>query len=157
MSDWLDSDLAQHLRPVEAPADLWSRVAPPRAEDRKRGFRLAPFLAVAAAVAALMIAAPSTPSIRTSDPAELNRWMRTTAAIDLPVPDKAAGRIRGARLVERNGVPCTEVGFRAGYRSSSVLIARAGMTHEGHWHKHNGYMLQSADPAAACGLCHADL
>src|SRR5690348_3292825 len=98
MSDWLDSDLAQHLRPVEAPPDLWSRVSPAHPDDRRRGFRLAPILAIAAAIAAFMIAAPRTPSIRTSDPTELNRWMRSAAAIDLAVPENAAGRIRGARI-----------------------------------------------------------
>lgn len=52
MHDWLEDELARHLAPVKAPPALTPR--PPV----QRGFRIAPMLATAAAVALLLLIVP---------------------------------------------------------------------------------------------------
>lgn len=53
MSEWLDLELSHHLRPVEAPVELWSRIgAGSRPERRASSFFAVPVAALVTLVLA---------------------------------------------------------------------------------------------------------
>jgi hypothetical protein len=55
MSNWPELELAEHLAPVEAPAELWNRVAPGAAAERPRRARFTPVAAVPIAAVVTLI------------------------------------------------------------------------------------------------------
>lgn len=152
MPEWLELELAHHLAPVEAPAELRWREPEPR---RPRwGFTLAPILAAVAAVAVLMLAAP----FRVSSPEVVNRYLEREAGIRLAIPPSTRAVIERARIVNRDGVRVAAVTYRLNRTEATVLIARAGAVRGAEWRPHGrDYAIACAEPQIACLLCHANL
>ena len=137
MPEWLESELARHLAPVEAPPTL---VFPAK---QRRTFTLAPILAVAAAIAVAVLATvPPRPGV-----AEVNRYLQARAGVYLTIPADTTARFERVRLV-RPGVAAVTYG-QAGTKST-VLIARASAVSGNAWKSHGAYAINGP-----CVLCHA--
>ena len=191
MTDWVELELAYELRPVDPPAELWARVSPERLrKSHAPAGRVLPGSILAAAV--LVIAAatgllwllgrgrsidlerlageelrgPRALDLRSSDPAQINRWVRANTGADPGIPTGTPVRLAGARLIRRHGASIASVIYRAGNGTAVLLIARAdpapirGALGHGRaaWQSQGkSYALACSDPteaALACLLCH---
>jgi hypothetical protein len=111
-------------------------------------------LATAAAAAMLLLVAPH----RGSSPVEINRYFRSDAGIDLPIPAKTKLRIERARVIGEGDARMASVTFRTENRANTVLIARAAAVRGPAWRVHpDGLAIASTDAHLACVLCHSDL
>ena len=196
MRDWLELELAEELRPAAAPDELWERVRvgidkqavagmrPPVRRSRT-SWPIAAILTMAVAAATLWLvargqdpgldlrqmailelrgAAPA--QFSSSDPAEVNNWMRREAGIDLSLPEHSGARITGARVI-RKGESCVGVvSYKVGEDSATLLVTRAAASTESvHGHRSwesNGLSYAVATSSAehsdaACRLCHMAL
>jgi hypothetical protein len=147
MSDWLELELAHHLAPVEAPVALTL----PQRRPARRSYTMAPFLAAAAAVALLLLVAPHD----STSPTAVNRYLRASAGIDLPIPSNTRAHIEKARMLE-GGV--ASITYRIGQGRATVWIARASAVRGPAWKAHGQtYAMAYAEPRVACLLCHSNL
>lgn len=143
MPEWLESELAHHLAPVQAPPALTFREPAP--QTPRWSFTLAPILAMAAAIAVVILAtAPSRIGV-----AEANRYLRARAGIELAIPADTRARIEQVRMLHPK---IAAVKYRIGETESTVLIAGAGASGGADWKQHGAYSI-----AGGCTLCHASL
>src|SRR5207244_1248109 len=85
--------LAQKLRRVAAPEELWERIQSPRHNQAPRdqhrfsGEKLAWALVAAMLVAVLVWGFPSHRdlAIRSADAAQIRKWVKTNAGVDVPL------------------------------------------------------------------------
>jgi hypothetical protein len=186
MSDWLDLQLAEELRPVKAPDDLWRRVQTGR-RTPKRAVRWwairVPVLAALALIvlvvaltsrprrsaleslAAHELSNPATLDLHSSDAAEIGAWLRREAGLDLQIPRTSPATLRGARVIRRRDASIGEVAYTVGGKSALLLVAAAGGPFDAPV-RHGGavwrsgrqvYAIASPTPMAGCALCHANL
>jgi hypothetical protein len=198
MADWLELELAEELRPVAAPDELWERI---RAADGRQVVRaaggredgtmwamwpIAAIVTLAVAAATLwLVAKGQGPALdlrqlaivelrghgqmelASSDPSEINEWMRREAGVELALPARSSAHLTGARVIQRSGVRVGAVSYRVGGDTAVLLVAPAAMpaSDAGHghaaWQSHGqSYALASSSTEhseAACLLCHASL
>ena len=144
----LEEELARHLRPVAAPADLWLRIEEPRGGYVVLARRW-PVWAFAAALAATIalfcfslrsdtgsyLAKSAVRELargvddvqfRSADPAAIRAWVRANAGFDIPLPPRSADNVKiiGVSVVH-SGAPMVCVTYRVGNRPSRLLVARA--------------------------------
>ncbi len=173
---WLEPVLAEHLRPAEAPGELWSRIQQARKPARagmpaiRLGWVATAALLVAGASAILRVhAANPGVSFQSSNGPEIQAWVKQNTGLDVPLPAKLSEPVRlsGAR-VGPNGV---EVDYFVRNRPERLLIARADIpSPAGHRFVDRStkkvswtmgaqfYSVECAtaeDAQAACLLCHA--
>ncbi len=189
MPDWLEIELAEALRPAEAPPELWDRVWAPRWQPRP-GSSVWTVWPVAAAIALAVLAGAAwfasgkevpadlrllavaqlrdtTPlDFRSSDPAEVSRWLHRHTGADVRLPAAGAARVLGTRLVRMGSTAIGAVVYRVGDREATLLVAKGGRaadTPHGRfsWQARGvSFALACSDeghPEAACLLCHAKL
>jgi hypothetical protein len=125
---WLEPVLAEHLRPVEAPRELWSRIQEKPGRSRRVGWRLG-----LVAVAALLVAGTSAIlnvhgantglSLQSASAPEIQAWVKENAGLDVPFPARLSEPVRltGARVAP-NGV---ELDYFVRNRPERLLIARS--------------------------------
>lgn len=146
----LEAVLAKQMGPVKAPDALWSRIQNPRQQVQSSAtsmwVRWAPIAATLVLVAggmwwvrnlgdqpttreAMAVAAlggsEEELSLRTSDTAEIRRWVRANSGIDIPLPPKHDSVIQviGARMV--NGPDqLAEVSYQVGDYRAALLVAK---------------------------------
>ena len=144
MPEWLELELAHHLAPVNAPPSLTFR-QPVEKTPPRWSLTLAPILAMAAAVAVVILA---TVPARLGVP-EANRYLRTRAGVELPIPVNPRARIERVRVL-RNRI--ASVTYRIDGTEATVLIARVSTVSGPAWKAHGAYAI-----AGSCVLCHANL
>lgn len=166
--------LAEHLRRVEAPAELWSKIHRPQkpAPASKGAWRLgliAVVLLVVAATSAILNVRGASPrlSVKSASAVEIQAWVKDNAGLDVPFPDHipASVRLTGARLAG-NGV---EVEYFVRNRPERLTIARSDIQGPEHrfversakkisWTMGGQFFAldcaQAEDAQAACTLCH---
>jgi hypothetical protein len=135
--------LEQSLGRVEAPAELWDRVAAGR--ETKRGGSAKWVLALACAAAAL-VWAMYTPALRSDDPAVIRQWVKTRTGMEIPLQRTGTVQLTGARVVNPGKI---ELAYRAGDHPGVVLVSRAAGSRP-----HFGTLSVECE-APACGLCHS--
>lgn len=134
--------LEQNLGRVEAPAELWERVAQGRETKRKNS---APWIGAMACAAAAMAWAFYTPALRSDNPAQVREWVKVRTGMDVPLTQSGRVQLTGARV--RAGK--VELGYRAGDFAGVVLVSKA---ESGRGH---GAGLAVECEAPACGMCHS--
>jgi len=178
MNLWLESELQQGLREVQAPEELWDRIQTPQAVRRNGSSRRllwVPALAVVlAAVAFSLVRSPvhnnsQLTAFHCQNPAQLRAWVKANTGFDVPlrVVPPASIQLIGARAVEGRA----EIAYRAGNRDAVLLVSRAGPGSANAPHSRvNGnssswvmdgqrFTLACDNPAGlqlACKLCHLD-
>ena len=181
-SEWLEPVLAEHLRRVPAPDELWHRVQMPRVE-RAPGSRLrfawalASTLAIAAVAWGLharvnaLASRGANLAFRCADPTEIRAWVKANTGLDIPLPAKPASTIQlmSARVVAGDS-PSAEVDYLVAGHEARLVVSKARSETRPHrdlassgshasWTMHGQtYVLACADPAelrTACLLCHA--
>jgi hypothetical protein len=189
MPEWLEMELAEALRPAAAPTPLWDRIWEPRRKPRPRVIAWAAWpiaAAVALAIAAgilwfradgkqgppdlrqlaieqLRDASPL--ELRSSDPAEINRWLREHTGAEVRLPPRTGAELLGARVIRAGGVRVGAVAYRVGESEAMLLVAHSGAGDAAHgrlaWSARGvSYALAYADEThseAACRLCHTNL
>lgn len=151
MPDWLELELAETLRPVRAPDELWERIS--RAEPRKTrrsvvaAWPVAALLTMGIAAATLWFVAhgqeppaglnqlaaqvlrdESPLELRSDNPQEIGRWMQNQTGLTLSVPETTTARVLGARVIQHGKSPVAAVSYQVGQDSAVLLVARAGAT-----------------------------
>ncbi|MBZ5617509.1 MAG: hypothetical protein LAQ69_02065 [Acidobacteriia bacterium] len=156
MPDWLELELAEELRPVAAPDELWNRIRNlnPRPAARRESPRvkwawaswpIAALITLMIAAVTLWLAAkgqgpvldlrqlaiqqlrePQPLDLRSSDPAHINEWMNRQAGVELSLPTRSRAQLVGARVIQRGGARIGAVTYRVGDDTATLLIARAG-------------------------------
>jgi hypothetical protein len=177
---WLEPVLAEHLRPVTAPGELWNRMQ--RREKPQRSLRSAWRIGLVA-VAALLVAGTSSVlrvhganpglSLQSGSAPEIQAWVKENTGLDVPLPASLARPVRlsGARVAGKG----VEVDYFVRNRPERLMIARAdGQDAVEHRFLERGlkkvslnkvswtmdgqfYALDCAtaeDAQAACMLCH---
>jgi hypothetical protein len=156
----LESVLAQELRPVAAPAELWERVEMPRVSPRRVALPGWTW-AVAAAAIVVIVSGWSLSlrgEIRSSDPARIRAWVRENTGMDVPLERTAAVEFAGARIVQRG--QAAEIVYKAANFDATLLVTRPGRIPVNASHPTvRGLVLavNCASPEgmqAACRLCH---
>ena len=146
-----ESDLSRHLRPVQAPDELWDRLqqskvslVKPRAGAGISWRWTAAAIATAAVVAGitlwmnreltteeLAVSALSRTSERmdflSADLAEIRSWMKTGTGLDLPLRGRPAPwvQLMGAKKLTHNGVSTVEIAYRVGDSDARLVISKA--------------------------------
>lgn len=186
MSDWLELELAHELSAVEAPPELWERIARPQRRAVPASKPWVPLAAAAVLVLATVtgafwlgrsrldlrqMAAEEMADARplqfiSANPGDINRWLRAKTGLDAALPASHV-QIAGARVIERRGVRIGEVAYRSGGQDVVLLVASADSVRAGNRHgqllwKSRGLAFALAcanpnEPKAACLLCHANL
>ncbi len=174
--NWLEPVLAEHLRPVAAPHELWNRIH--RREKPERTHRTAWRVGLVA-VAALLVAGTSAilsvhganpgVSLQSASAPEIQAWVKDNTGLDVPFPARLAEPVRltGARVAS-NGV---EVDYFVRNRPERLMIARAdaqgpaehrfverGVKKVSWTMGGQSYVVECAtaeDAQAACMLCHS--
>jgi hypothetical protein len=173
---WLEPVLAEHLRQVEAPPELWNKIH--RQEKTARPARAAWRIGLVA-VAALLVAGTSAIltvhganpglSLQSASATEIQAWVKDNTGLDVPFPSRLAEPVRlsGARLTSAG----VEVDYFVRNRPERLLIARAD-AHGAAEHRFVERGLKKAswtmggqfyivdcaaaeDAQAACMLCHS--
>ena len=173
---WVEPVLAAHLRPAEAPGELWTRIqrarkpAQPRMSAIRLGWVATAALLVAGASAMIRVhAANPGLSLQSTSGPEIQAWVKENTGLDVPLPAKLSDSVRlsGAR-VGANGV---EVDYFVRNRPERLMIASAeNASSVGHrfvdrstkkvsWTMGGqSYAVECAtaeDAQAACMLCHS--
>lgn len=164
MSDWLELELAEELRPVAAPDELWGRIVAVRTtpvhrrESPRHSWSLLPI----AAIVTLMIAAatlwlvakgqdpgldlqqlaiqqlrdPRPLDLQSADPAQIKAWANRQAGVELSFPAGTPVCFLGARMIRKSGTRIAAVTYRVGGDTATLLVARAGSSADlGHGHQ----------------------
>ncbi len=153
MSEWLELELAEELRPAAAPDELWDRVctASPRPAVAVRrsvptvSWPVAAIVSMMIAAATLWLAAkgqepvsnleqlaeqqlhnPSPLDVESSDPAKIDGWVSRQTGVSLSLPSNGQARLVGARMVRTGRVPVAAVSYRVGGDTATLLVAQAG-------------------------------
>ncbi len=186
MSDWLELELAERLAPVRAPEELWARVnraaaRPVSSPPRAGAWAWVAFAAIVAATVAVTFSIPG-PSLsqlaqaeldksrpadfRSTDPHEIEGWLRTHAEVAVSIPAATAAQLMGARAIERGGAHIGEVLYRVEGHDAVLLVGRGGTLDAparhgaSAWKAHGQiYALAYSGPTdshLACRLCHLD-
>lgn len=149
---WLEMELAQQLRPVGAPEELWDRINNPhRAPSRvpwHGALRVSAFAAAILVVSAVMfwqtrnhlrdmaqitaqdlrvLADPSTGyTFRSEDPRQIRKWVKSKGNIEIELPSSPTGAVHllGAKLVELRGTLIAAVAYHVGDDSATLLVSR---------------------------------
>lgn len=182
MPEWLELELTEALRPVGAPRSLWERVqAPPPARGRVIwvAWPIAAMVAVMISAGMLWFVArsqepaidlrrlaveqlhdPAPLDLQSSDPSEIEGWMRREAGIQLSLATPGNARIVGARLIRTKGVRIGAVAYRAGGYDATLLVAHRALRGDLWRASGQSYALACASPdhpESACLLCHMSL
>lgn len=158
-SQWLEMELTRQLAPVDAPDELWPRIAEPQIQQRPaRTFEWGWALAAAAALVLTVtgglvwriaqgrgldslaieeLHSAGALDFRSEDPSEIRAWVKAKSGIDIELPDRLpAGsgvRLMGARMIARSGSPAAAVAYRVKDRTAALLVAQthgsAGSAH----------------------------
>jgi hypothetical protein len=140
-----EAELARQLRPVEAPAELWTRIQrgeehPPMAGVRWPVWAFAAALAAMVALCCFHLRSETGPYLAqlasgvtadrwdklefpSQDPAAIRSWLKTQTGMDIPVPQGASVRLTGANVF-RNGKLVACVSYRVGGRIAKLFVAR---------------------------------
>ena len=126
---WLEPVLAEHLRPVEAPRELWSRMQdvgkPVSTTGLRLGWVVVAAMLLVAAASALLRAHGASPalSLESSSAPEIQAWVKENTGLDVPFPAQLPGTVRlsGARLAPKG----VEVDYFVRNRPERLLIAQA--------------------------------
>jgi hypothetical protein len=173
---WLEPVLAAHLRPAEAPGELWTRIQRARKPVRsgmsvvRLGWVATAALLVAGASAMIRVHAASPGlSLQSTNAPQIQAWVKENTGLDVPLPARLSESVRlsGARVVA-NGV---EVDYFVRSRPERLMIASADSSSSaGHrfvdrstkkvsWSMGSQfYAVECAtaeDSQAACLLCHS--
>lgn len=177
---WLEPVLAEHLRPAQAPGELWNRIERARKPAHKPERSGMPAIRMGwVATAALLVAGASAiirvhaavpgVSLQSASGPQIQAWVKENTGLDVPLPAKLSEPVRlsGAR-VSANGV---EVDYFVRNRPERLLIAKAeNATPAGHRFVDRSikkvswtmgaqlYTVECATPEdaqAACVLCHS--
>jgi hypothetical protein len=131
--------LERNLGRVEAPAELWDRVAHGREITRRRAWL--PWALAAACASVAMAGIFYRPAVQSNDPALIREWVKTRTGMDVPLARQQSVELTGARVVKTGKIEIA-------YRSGVVLISKAdGVAHWG------TYAIECQAPA--CVLCHS--
>ena len=140
-----DAELSRHLRPVAAPEGLWERIQESNLPEPVVTLRW-PLWAFAAALAATIalfclslrsdtmpyltklaareMTADSRPmDFRSSDPAQIQAWVKANAGFDIPLPAEGPVQLTGVKLI-RGGKLAACVSYRIGDRAGKLLVAQ---------------------------------
>ena len=200
---WLETELTGQLCPISAPDSLWSRIHEQRRPLRVRPRRWAAWSVATAAVLMLsaglvwLLGMTRDPSadlealaggelrglangtgkidIRSSDPREIQNWVKARADIEIQLPDHAGVRLLGARMFRMGKSPVALIAYRTGDAYAAMLVSgkhAAGPEHASLSEHTSGDMVlyswsQGADdyaiafggtkePRRPCLLCHVD-
>jgi hypothetical protein len=179
MPEWMELELAEALRPVSAPPEMWARVQTAARPPRQRFYNALRYWPAAAMAAVLILAgtvwmaAKGAPpalelqriaqaqlheqaplDLRSSDASEINRWMRAQAGVDLRLPQQSRVQLEGARVIGRGGTRVASVIYRVGSAEAALVMLRSASSGE---NPHGRFALAYADPThqdAACVICH---
>jgi hypothetical protein len=146
MPEWLEVELAEALRPVAAPPQLWDRVWEPRPRLRHQKWAAWPIaaaiaLAVAAGIVWSHAAGRATPvnlrqlaleqlrdakplDFHSSDPAEIRRWLRQQTGAEVRLAPHRTAHLVGARVIRAGGASIGVVAYRVGDIDATLLVAR---------------------------------
>ena len=165
----MTSLLAQELRRVNAPAELWDRVEMPRETVLRPRPAAIRWVAVAATltVAALAWTLTASRQIQTSDAGEIRSFVQARTGLDLPLTQPpSVTKLSGARQA---GLHTAEVAFTAGSVPALLRVEQAGKDVQNHARLVPGaitaswisagqrYTIETSSPQAleiACRLCH---
>jgi anti-sigma factor RsiW len=184
MSEWLELELAQGLAPVSAPDDLWERIQEGRPVERHFAARwpIAAMLTVGVAAATLWLVAhgqepvidlarlageqinvPAALELRSSDSAEIGKWISRQTGISVTLPARTAAQFSGARMITRSGVRIAAVNYTIDGEAATLLVTRTGAPADSahgrlSWSAGGlSYALACSNrehPEIACLLCH---
>ena len=146
---WLAPVLRRELQRVQAPPELWDRIALPREEYPQLSSRnrFVWMIAVASAVAASVLAivwgynpahaGTVSPGLRvefrSNHVADVRNWVRNRTGVDIPLPDDAGGRVQlqGAAITAEGRI---EIRYRAGNQGATLVVAASDGTQPEHGH-----------------------
>ncbi len=144
---WLEVNLREQLRPVSAPAGLWSKIQAPGAGRRAESdptrllwpaIALLMLLASAdllwefskargglrqiaqpdAAELAALAASPEACELNSNDPVHIRQWIKSHSGIELELPAHSpSARVTGARIANIRGTLVASVRYEAGDNS----------------------------------------
>jgi hypothetical protein len=185
VSEWLELELADDLAPVAAPDGLWERIERRRAAERRRPARwpMAALVAALASGAALWMAArparldlerlareelrhPGRLDLDSSDPAQINAFLKERAGLAVSLPRNTSAHLAGARILRKGATRMAIVEYAIGGARATLLVADAGgagdLAHGRLSWRAGGlaYALASSDKThseGACLLCHSSL
>jgi hypothetical protein len=109
---------------------------------------------------------PAPLDLQSSDPVQINDFLRRQAGVERCIPEQTGARLTGARVIRKGGVRVAAVTYRVGEDTATLMVARDGQSGDlGHGDQHwqaqgQSYALASSNadrPEAACILCHAAL
>jgi hypothetical protein len=109
---------------------------------------------------------PAPLDLRSSNPSQIDEWMRRQTGLELTIPERNGAHLSGARVIQKGGARIGAVTYRVGDDTATLLVARAAPAADfGHGHvqwqaRGQTYALASSNPdhpEAACLLCHASL
>jgi hypothetical protein len=96
-------------------------------------------------LAANQLRDPSPLDVRSSDPAELTRWLRRQVGVDLSLP----ACVEGGRLLSKSGTPAAAIMLRIRNDQAALLVAHTGSG--------MSWRAVGLNPDAGCLHCHANL
>jgi hypothetical protein len=129
---FLEPVLAEHLRPVAAPAELWSRIHKKENPLRRvAGLRVgwvavtATLLIAGASAIVRVVGADPGLSLESSSAPEIQAWVKKNTGMDLPLPAQLSDSVRlSAAHAGRN---TAEVDYFVRNRPQHLQIARADL------------------------------
>jgi hypothetical protein len=152
---WLDAALTEHLRPVEAPGELWERVYAKRYSSQYEPARTARgpvrWKPVMASALAIVTAAAlwgvhdrgtlggafrsaelnSSAELHSNDALSMRAWVKSRAGLDIPLVASSSPSIRlasvrlGEHSLRKSPAPTAEVSFLVQDRRATLLVSPA--------------------------------
>ncbi len=169
----LEQALAQHLRPVTAPEQLWERIQNPR-KVKSRGMDLRYGLAAAVLLLVAIVwgfHSRQQSTLESATAAEIKDWIELKTGLEIPLRVESSTAVR---LVSASvGKGTAEIACRVGNHEAKLMVskARSGPLNAGGHRNYKGqrvfswimagqfYTLACASPEdmrIACLLCHSD-
>jgi hypothetical protein len=156
---WLEDELEQSLRRVSAPEELWDRVQSPQQAPTRVRTR---FMAWASVPVVMFVAlwgshSRNNPAIqfRSSDPVEIQAWVRANTGLDVPLH---GGYLAGAKLASTG---TAEIAYRIAGHDATLRVSNAPASARRNrtvsWTSAGqNYQLACAEPQdfKACVMCH---
>lgn len=150
-----EAELRRHLRPVQAPGELWNRVQG-GSLSAKVSFTKPEWGSWAAVAAAMVVVVagftvwmnrsvtseeravralsrtPEQLQFHSGDLAEIRNWVRAGSNLDIPLRGEPAPAVHliGASLT-RQGVPAVEISYRVGDMDARLVISKAAADGDG--------------------------
>ena len=203
---WLETELARQLRPVSAPDSLWYRIHEQRRPLRVRPNPWTAWSIAGAALLMLLLGlvwrlgatrdpaadleslagrelrnvsnGAETLGIRSSDPAEIRRWMKARLHVDVTLADQPgnpAVQLLGARILRFDRFSAGLISYRVGNDFAVMLVSDGPSAGPGHksprtassgdmrlysWNQGaNSYAIafgNATESKGPCLLCHAE-